>query len=724
MSAQPSQALEVFFSYAHRDEALRDELVKHLSPLQHQGVITAWHDRKITAGTEWAGAIDAHLQSAQIILMLVSADFIASDYCYDVEMQRAMARHEAKEARVIPVILRPVVWQDAPFGKLQALPNGGNPITTWSNQDTAFVNVVHGILTVVQELTGRSIDSPVTSEPAFPLDAPPTPAPLPPGSRMPLARNPLFVGREADLLRLARALRGGGTAAIGPQAAVATGLGGIGKTQLACEFVHRYGQFFAGGVFWLSCAEPEAIAAEVAACGQGLPMPAGFASLSLNEQVQLVQRAWQEPLPRLLVFDNCEAETLLAQWRPPHGGCRVLLTSRRLQWDATLGVHVLPLNVLARPESIALLRQYHPDLAEDDAGLSSIAANLGDLPLALHLAGSFLARYRDAVTPSAYLAQLQQPGWLEHPSLQGWKLTRDTSPTLHEQHVARTFALSYERLDARDTTDALALALLARAACFAPGEPIPRDVLLATLSQDADNPDATLAREDALRRLYGLGLLERAASGAVRLHRLLAAFVQSAHSDPEAQTVVEQTILTTASRLNAAGDPRPLLALEVHLRAVTDAAQRREDTPAAGLCNALGFRLHVVGQYAEARPYYERALAIREQILGPEHPNTATSLNNLGDLLQAQGDLGGARPYLERALAICEQVLGPEHPDTAGSLNNLGTLLQEQGDLGGARPYYERALHIFMARLGPNHASTQTVQRNLAALEALMNQSQ
>jgi hypothetical protein len=551
-------------------------------------VITAWHDRKITAGTEWAGAIDAHLQSAQIILLLVSADFMASAYCYDVEMQRAMARHEAKEARVIPVILRPVVWQGAPFGKLQALPTGGNPITTWSNQDTAFVNVVHGIRTVVQELTGRPVDSPVASEPAFPLDSLPAPAPLPPGSRMPLARNPLFVGREADLLRLARALRGGGTAAIGPQAAVATGLGGIGKTQLACEFVHRYGQFFAGGVFWLSCAEPDAMAAEVAACGQGLPMPAGFASLSLNEQVReqvrLVQRAWQEPLPRLLVFDNCEAEGLLVQWRPPHGGCRVLLTSQRLQWDRALGVQLFRLDVLARPESIALLRQHRSDLAEDDADLNTIAANLGDLLLALHLAGKFLERYQYAVTLPAYPAQLQQPGLLEHPSLRGWQLTRDTSPTLHDQHVARTFALSYERLDARDTTDALALALLARTAYFAPGEPIPRDVLLATLSQDADNLDATLAREDAIRRLHEVGLLEPAVSGAVRLHRLLAAFVQSAYSDPEAQTAVEQTMLTIANRLNNAGDPRPLRALEVHLRAVTDAAQRHEDTQAARLC--------------------------------------------------------------------------------------------------------------------------------------------
>src|SRR4029453_11626127 len=118
-------------------------------------VIAAWHDPNITAGTEWAGAIDAHLQSAQIILMLVSPDFMASDYCYDVEMQRAMARHEAKEARVIPVILRPVDWQGAPFGKLQALPTDGKPITNWPNQDAAFFNVARGIRAVAQELTGR-----------------------------------------------------------------------------------------------------------------------------------------------------------------------------------------------------------------------------------------------------------------------------------------------------------------------------------------------------------------------------------------------------------------------------------------------------------------------------------------------------------------------------------------------------------------------------------------
>src|SRR5215470_2097339 len=115
----PGQPIEVFFSYAHRDEALRNDLAEHLRLLERQSIITGWHDRRLTGGTEWAGAIDEHLRDAQIILLLVSAAFLASDYCYDVELRHAIDRHESGEARVIPVILRPVDWHSASFGKLQ-----------------------------------------------------------------------------------------------------------------------------------------------------------------------------------------------------------------------------------------------------------------------------------------------------------------------------------------------------------------------------------------------------------------------------------------------------------------------------------------------------------------------------------------------------------------------------------------------------------------------------
>lgn len=145
-------AVKVFFSYSHKDEALRDELATHLSMMKRQGVIEAWHDREISAGSEWANAIDDNLEVADIILLLVSAYFLASDYCYDKEMTRAMERHETREARVIPIILKPTDWNDAPFSKLQALPKNAKPITTWQDQDEAFLNVAQGIRRVVEDI--------------------------------------------------------------------------------------------------------------------------------------------------------------------------------------------------------------------------------------------------------------------------------------------------------------------------------------------------------------------------------------------------------------------------------------------------------------------------------------------------------------------------------------------------------------------------------------------
>jgi hypothetical protein len=147
--AQEKMAIEVFYSYAHEDEELREELDKHLTMLKRQGVITGWHDREISVGTEWAGKIDEHLNSARVILLLISADFLASDYCYDVELKRAMERHKVGEARVIPVILRSVDWQGAPFGKLQALPKDAKPVTSWDNRDEAFTDIAQGIRNIV-----------------------------------------------------------------------------------------------------------------------------------------------------------------------------------------------------------------------------------------------------------------------------------------------------------------------------------------------------------------------------------------------------------------------------------------------------------------------------------------------------------------------------------------------------------------------------------------------
>ncbi|MBI3423399.1 MAG: leucine-rich repeat domain-containing protein [Acidobacteria bacterium] len=147
------ESIRVFISYAHKDEQrFRLKLDPYLKIMQQQGLITAWHDRLIKPGAEWANVIDANLEQAKIILLLVSVDFMASDYCVEVELKRALERHEKGEARVIPIIIRDVNWRDALFAKLQALPKDGKPVDLWLKKDSAWRNVADGIEKVAREL--------------------------------------------------------------------------------------------------------------------------------------------------------------------------------------------------------------------------------------------------------------------------------------------------------------------------------------------------------------------------------------------------------------------------------------------------------------------------------------------------------------------------------------------------------------------------------------------
>jgi hypothetical protein len=151
---------ELFFSYSHADETLRNELEKHLSMLKREGAITTWHDRRIVAGDPIDGTISRWLEKAEVVLLLVSADFLASEYCYGVEMTHAIQRHEAGEAKVIPVILRPCDWHPAPFGKMLATPRDGKAVTLWPNQDEAFLDVAKAIRAALAPNKGpaRSFD--------------------------------------------------------------------------------------------------------------------------------------------------------------------------------------------------------------------------------------------------------------------------------------------------------------------------------------------------------------------------------------------------------------------------------------------------------------------------------------------------------------------------------------------------------------------------------------
>jgi DNA-binding response OmpR family regulator len=148
-----ARALKVFFCYSHRDEKMRDRLDAHLSTLKHMGIIQSWHDRKISPGKEFDKSIDRYLGTADLILLLISPDFLNSNYCYRIEMKRALARHRKQKAIVVPVILRPVDWERAPFAGLLAVPKDGKPITRFQNRDEGYLDAARGVRRVAEELS-------------------------------------------------------------------------------------------------------------------------------------------------------------------------------------------------------------------------------------------------------------------------------------------------------------------------------------------------------------------------------------------------------------------------------------------------------------------------------------------------------------------------------------------------------------------------------------------
>lgn len=148
--------VQVFFSYSHADEELRNELDKHLAMLKRQGIIDTWHDRMIAAGTAIDETIDQYLETANIILCLLSPDFIASDYCFSREMKRALQRHDAGEARVIPIILRHCEWEQTPLSALRGTPRDNKPILAWNDRDEAFKYVVQDIRSALTDIGAKS----------------------------------------------------------------------------------------------------------------------------------------------------------------------------------------------------------------------------------------------------------------------------------------------------------------------------------------------------------------------------------------------------------------------------------------------------------------------------------------------------------------------------------------------------------------------------------------
>jgi tetratricopeptide (TPR) repeat protein len=528
--------------------------------------------------------------------------------------------------------------------------------------------------------------------------------PLPKGSRMPHASNPLFVGREEEMRALAQSLTPGSAGMVGVHAAV-SGMGGVGKTQLAIEYAHRYGQRYPGGVFWLNFAKEEDIVTEVAACGgREAEKKSGWSGMNPPDQAKMVQQFWQESeAARLLIFDNAEDPALVEKWRPKHGRCGVLITCRRDEWPATMGVKRLPIETLPREKSLDLLAEVRQVIKSDSKErevAGKICERLGDLPLALTVAAAYLRKYKSE-SVSEYLKALSAELAIQDPSL---------------EKVSAAFAVSFNKLNPENPADALAKKLFYLASWLAPVS-INRALLAASAGLKSTEKESRHQADDALARLQELALIKQEPDLRLLQHRLLREFArQKAPQDmgPEAAiNAVGESLSVFGNQEFEGGLPQALARERVHLRHVAIAAEQLNPELAARLFNLLGLNGEALALFREAKADYENAVKLGETVRGSDHPSVATYVNNLGLVLRELGDLAGARANYERALKIDEAVNGPDHPKVAIRLNNLGGVLKELGDLAGARANFERALKIGEAVHGLEHQQVAIYANNL-----------
>jgi tetratricopeptide (TPR) repeat protein len=512
--------------------------------------------------------------------------------------------------------------------------------------------------------------------------------------------SPHFVGREAELQNLRNRLQTSNWVAL-------SGLGGIGKTQMAIQYAHLNRTDYSR-IFWLRGENVTTLTSDFASLAWLLNLP----EHQQRDQELVIEGVirWLR-LPEhgrwLLVVDNLGEKVTeeLERRLPPGLPGHVLVTSRRPIWEVRLALHPLPMDVAA---GFLLDRTEQ----KDTAGAEAVAEKLGRLPLALEQASAYIVQTGERLARYAQLLD-ESPGQL----LAEGRVGRYPLP------VARTWAVSFDRVE---KTSSAAAELLRLCAFLAP-DAIPLD-LLETGAAEL-NPKSQL-RAAAVNRLklnrilsvlldYSLASRQDDMLG---VHRLVQAVIRE--SLPAAR---RRQWAGTAVRILA--QAFPLESREVaswtacqrllpHALAAAEHAtqQQDEDLSTSLLLNRVAGYLHARTEFAAARPLYERALELRERVLGPDHPQTASSLDNLAWLLRDQGNLATARPLFERAFEIWERVLGADHPHTAASLNNLAGLLRDQGEFAAARPLFERVVEIWERGLGPDHRHTAASLNNLAGL--------
>jgi len=740
--------VEVFCSYAEKDDVWLRKLEVHLSMLEQQGMISFWSGRQIAAGTDRTRAIGRQLEQAHVILLLVSPDFLASNVS---ELQRAFQRHISGEALVIPLLVRPCDWAQTPFTQLQYLPRDGRPMSMWNNQDAALRDVTTGIRHALAHLSFISGFTPASktaelfwngqvnenlsqahmhevmsvSPSSFPTDlsGPGHSIVLPALWSVPYPRNPFFIGRQDILSRLHANVQVDQVMTPSQPQAL-SGLGGIGKSQIAIEYAYRYRDHYQY-IFWVGAATRDTLTADFVAIAELLQLPVRNQQ-DQNITVVAVKHWFTSHTRWLLILDNADELSLLTDFLPTNGKGQILLTTRA---QATgISIESIEVEKMSQAEGTHFLLKRTKKLLQDAAledqeTAEAIVQILDGLPLALDQAGAYIEETGCSLHEYLDVYQTRRKELL---GIRG-SLSLDYPET-----IATTWSLSFQKAKKASPV----AAELLRVCAFLAPDAIPEEIIL-QVTPELGKIFHSVASDafhfyEALRILRQYSLIRRNPSTRVLIiHRLVQAVIKDSLSRASQRSWAEK-IVRAVNRVFPDVHVRNWVQCQRYLPHAQVCAhlisQHELASPeAARLLHQTGYYLHIHAQYSEAESLYEQGLALRVQVLGHEHPETATSLNDMARLCRMQGKYRQAEPLYQQALAIREQALGEDHLETARSYHNLARLYLDLGRYDKAELLYAKVLVIREQQLGltdPLYAQSLNSLANLYAAQGLYVQAE
>jgi tetratricopeptide (TPR) repeat protein len=662
----------VFLSYAHADAGLVRDLAKALRPLEEEGLISVWQDRRIEAGLDWRQEITERLSKSELIVLLLSAEYLASDYCWGLEMKAALDRYSQGKSHLVPVILRPCDWRSTPLARLQVLPRDGKPVTQWSSPAAALVDVVRGL----REKLARSPEPHQASVDAV---APPVEVKDCPGIwSVPLARDVGFVGRRTELAELHETLK---RAESFGRPIIMTGLAGVGKTALAVEYAYRFGHNYSA-IWWLRTDRPETLASDLASFASALGLT-GDLEPDQRHAVDLAREWLTQHRGWLLICDDIQNAEMLESLPTATTG-RILGTSRVLSWRSR--VELFPLLPLAPSDARLLLSGSG---VQDGPVIEELAAALGGHPLALRLAAAQLHHFGHR--PSDLIAQLEDGVSSQH-------------------KTASVGAVVRALLDDLPKAAGHAHGVLSICSFLAPA-PFPVETLieqLRLLEKDSKKEDLESSLSAAVSSLVMLGLVERSGA-AVVFHPLVQELVRTtlAHEACQRWAAAALYVVTGAFPEVPSESSSWRMCSDLLPHAYT--TLEHAETYGVGLdalvvlLRRVGLYLEAKGEFADAQRSFLHALRASERTRWKGTLICALLYQHLGGVSESLGDLQAAADNYNRALSISESAPDRDPVAVIHLLEALARVLTARGEMASSDDLVQRAVQMAVATLGPDH---------------------